>query len=83
MHIYIIIRHKKMEKKMRTTLEIDADLLKKIIKNTGVKTKKKAVEIAMKEFLRAKRREELCQLIGNYEDFSLSLEELERMRSES
>jgi Arc/MetJ family transcription regulator len=83
MHIYIIIRHKKMEKKMRTTLEIDADLLKKIIKNTGVKTKKKAVEIAMKEFLRAKRREELSQLIGNYEDFSLSLEELERMRSES
>jgi Arc/MetJ family transcription regulator len=65
---------------MRTTLEINADLLKKVVKKTGAKTKKKAIEIAMEEFLRAKRREELSELIGNYEDFALTLEELERMR---
>jgi len=65
---------------MRTTLEINADLLKKVVKKTGAKTKKKAIEIAMEEFLRAKRREELSELIGNYEEFALSLEELERMR---
>lgn len=39
---------------------------------------KKAIEMAMKEFLRAKRREELSNLIGNCEDFALTLEELEK-----
>ena len=68
---------------MRTTLDIDADLMKKVVKTSRAKTKKKAIEMAMKEFLRAKQREELSNLIGNYEDFALSLEELERMRSGS
>jgi len=66
---------------MRTTLDIDADLIKRVVKSTGAKSKKKAIETAMKEFLRAKRRQELSDLIGNYEEFALSLEELERMRS--
>ncbi|MBM4330596.1 MAG: type II toxin-antitoxin system VapB family antitoxin [Deltaproteobacteria bacterium] len=65
---------------MRTTLDIDADLIKKVVKTTGAATKKKAIETAMKEFLRAKRREELSNLIGNYEEFALTLGELERMR---
>ncbi len=65
---------------MRTTLDIDAELIKKIVKTTGTKTKKKAVETAMKEFLRAKHREELSNLIGNYDELALSLEELKRMR---
>ena len=65
---------------MRTTLDIDAELIKKVMKATGAPLKGKAVEIAMKEFLRAKQREELSELIGNYEEFNLTLEELERMR---
>jgi len=68
---------------MRTTLDIDADLLEKVVKATGKTSKKKAIETALEEFLRARRREELGALIGNYEDFALTLEELERMRSES
>ena len=68
---------------MRTTMDIDAEILKKVMKTTGAKTKKKAVEIAMQEFLGTKRREELSDLIGNYDDFALSLEDLDRMRSES
>ncbi len=68
---------------MRTTLDIDAELLEKVVKTTGVSSKKKAIEIAIKEFLRAKRREELSELIGNYEEFALTLEELKRMRSKS
>jgi Arc/MetJ family transcription regulator len=68
---------------MRTTLDIDAELIKKVVKTTGASSKKKAIEIAMKEFLRAKRREELSQLIGNYDEFALTLKELERMRSGS
>lgn len=49
---------------------------------TGASSKKKAVEVALREFLRAKHREELTKLIGNYEDFALSLEELEKVRNE-
>jgi hypothetical protein len=45
------------------------------MKATGAPSKEKAVEIAMKEFLRAKQREELSDLIGNYEEFNLTLEE--------
>jgi Arc/MetJ family transcription regulator len=72
--------HKYLEEIMRTTLDIDAELIKKVMKATGAPSKGKAVEIAMKEFLRAKQREELSDLIGNYEEFNLTLEELERMR---
>ncbi|MFW6174094.1 MAG: type II toxin-antitoxin system VapB family antitoxin [Elusimicrobiota bacterium] len=68
---------------MRTTFDIDADLLENAVKATGASSKKKAVEIAIREFLRSRRRKELCELIGNYEEFALTLEELERMRSES
>lgn len=64
---------------MRTTLDIDAELLKEVLKATGASAKKKAIEIAIKEFSRAKRREELGKLIGNYEEFGLSPEELETM----
>ncbi len=67
---------------MRTTLDIDAELLEKVVTITGASSKKKAVEIALREFLRAKRREELSKLIGNYDDFALTLEELEKMRNE-
>ena len=65
---------------MRTTLDIDAELMEKVVKTTGARSKKKAIEIAMKEFLRLKRRKELGDLIGNYEEFEVTLEELERMR---
>jgi Arc/MetJ family transcription regulator len=68
---------------MRTTLDIDAELLEKVVKTTGASSKKKAIEIAIKEFLRARYREELSELIGNYEEFAVTLEELKRMRSES
>jgi len=50
------------------------------MKITRARSKKKAIEVAMKEFLRAKRREELSNLIGDYEEFALNLEDLERMR---
>ena len=68
---------------MRTTLDIDAELIEKVVKTTGARSKKKAIEIAMKEFLRAKRRKELSDLIGNYEEFELTLKDLEKMRKGS
>ncbi len=68
---------------MRTTLDIDAELIEKVVKTTGARSKKKAIEIAMKEFLRAKRRKELSDLIGNYEEFDVTLKDLEKMRKGS
>ena len=61
---------------MRTTLDIDAELIEKIVKATGAPSKKKAIETAMSEFLRAKRRKELSDLIGHYEEFGATLKDL-------
>lgn len=67
---------------MRTTIEISDQTLQDIIKQTGATSKKKAVEIALKEFLRLKRQQELIARIGNFDDFDLSIENLERIRDE-
>jgi len=67
---------------MRTTLDIDAELVEKVVRTTGAPSKKKAIETAMKEFLRAKRRKELSELVGNYEEFGVTLKELKKMRKD-
>jgi Arc/MetJ family transcription regulator len=67
---------------MRTTLDIDAELIEKVVKTTGARSKKKAIEIAMREFLRAKHRKELSDLIGNYEGFGATLKDLRKMRKD-
>jgi len=72
-----------MEDSMRITLDIDPDLLEKVVKTTGAPTKRKAIEIAMKEFLKIKHREEFNKLIGNYEEFDVKLKDLEKMRKDS
>ena len=71
------------EKIMRITFDIDAELLERVVKTTGTRSKKKAIEIAMKEFLRAKRRKELSDLVGNYEGFEVTLKDLKKMRKDS
>ena len=65
---------------MRRTLDIDEKILEEVVKVTGTSDKKKAIEIALKEFLRTKRRKELSDLVGNYEGFGLTLKDLEKMR---
>lgn len=65
---------------MRITLDIDSDLLEQILRTTEAPSGSKAIEMAMREFLRTRYREGLSKLIGNYEEFDLTLEELERMR---
>ena len=68
---------------MKTTLEIDPELLKKAMEITGTNSKKKAIELALKELIQSQRRKELVDLLGNYEDFSLTIEDLNKMRRES
>ena len=67
---------------MRTTLDIDDEILQETINATQANSKKKAVEKALREYLRMKRRQDLLARIGSWKDFDLSLEELDRLRNE-
>ncbi len=67
---------------MKTTLDIDDDILKKVMDISKSKTKKGAIVIALNEYLRLKKREELKDLIGNFKDFDLTLDDLRKMRHE-
>lgn len=68
---------------MRTTFDINDDLLKRVMKASNAKTKKAAIVIALEEYLRNKRRASLRDMIGKYNEFALSLRDLEKMRSGS
>lgn len=65
---------------MRTTIEIDDKLLESVMLLTSAASKKNAIDAALREFLRARRREELNQLIGHYDHFGISLKALKKMR---
>lgn len=67
---------------MRTTIDINEDLINQVMKKAGVKTKKEAIVTAMKDYLRFKKIEELKELVGNYGDFNLTLSDLKKMRDE-
>lgn len=67
---------------MKTTFDIDEDILIKVMEVSKSKTKKGAIVIALNEYLRIKKREELKGLIGNYKSFGLTLDDLRKMRNE-
>jgi hypothetical protein len=50
---------------MRTTLNIREDMLNALLKRTKSKTKTKAVEVAIEEYLEKKSIEDLIALSGN------------------
>lgn len=50
---------------MRTNIDIDNDLLNEILKKTPLKTKKAAVNAALKEYVRKLKLKELADLRGN------------------
>jgi Arc/MetJ family transcription regulator len=49
---------------MRTTLNIDDDMLRTVQEETGVRTKTQAVHEALKEYVRRVKIEKLIQLKG-------------------
>jgi len=67
---------------MRTTLNVDRKLLEDVKALSGAKTQTQAVEIALKEFVQSEWRQKLVALIGNWDDFGLTLEDLEKMRDD-
>lgn len=65
---------------MRTTVDIEERLLVAAMKASNTTTKKDAIATALREYVRAKRREELRTLIGKWDDFGLTLTDLEKIR---
>lgn len=49
---------------MRTTLNLDEELIKELMKVTGAKTKVEAIHLAISEFIRRKKLEGLKALSG-------------------
>ncbi len=62
---------------MKTMVEIEDKVLNEVVSLTGAKNKKKAILVAIDDYLKMKKREALKQLIGNYK-IDLSLESLEK-----
>ena len=72
---------------MRTTLDVDADLLDAVVETTGERSKSKAVNKALEEYVRRKRVAELREIAGNIalvnnlrELEALELKEMEGMQ---
>jgi len=59
----------------KTTVEIDEKLLSQAMEISGAKTKKKAIEIGLKELIKSIKE------LGTY-DIDLSSEELEKIRKD-
>ena len=49
---------------MRTTIDVDPKLLEDVVKATGQKSKSKAVNKAMEEFVRRQKTDELRAMAG-------------------
>ncbi len=67
---------------MRTTINVDEKLLADIVETTGQKTKSKAVQKALEEYLRRERLKGLLALQGS-NIIDLDQEDLKRFRRAS
>ena len=67
---------------MRTTINIDSNLLESVIEATGERTKSKAVNAALKEYIRRKHVQELIDSWGKIivDDYSEQAEAAEKGR---
>ena len=64
---------------MRTTLEIDDELLEEVKQLSGTKTKRDAIEAALAEYVRRRKARRLLDLKGSVE-LSTTLDELLKRR---
>lgn len=69
---------------MRTTLNIDDDLLESIVEATGEKSKSRAVNLALREYIRRKHVQELIDSWGKIivDDYSEEFDRLDLERQE-
>ncbi len=60
---------------MRTNIVIDDELMKRVLKLTGIRTKREAVEMGLKALLKLKRQEQIRDYRGKL-DWEGNLDEL-------
>jgi Arc/MetJ family transcription regulator len=60
---------------MRTNIEIDDRLMKKVMRSSGQRTKRAAVEAAMKSFVRLKEQEKAMDSLWGAAQWQGNLEE--------
>ena len=53
---------------MRTNIEIDDELMEKVLRATGLPTKRAAVEDGLRTLLRLRRQEKLRDAFGEFPD---------------
>jgi len=66
---------------MRSTIDIDGDLLEEARGLTGAKTKKDVIDISLRELVGKKRREHLAAMFGS-SPLDMSPDDLEKMRED-
>ena len=67
---------------MKTAIDIPEDLLSAVQTASKKRTKKEAVTVALEEFVRIRRSEELTALLGTLEDF-MDQNDLENQRGDT
>lgn len=67
---------------MKTTVVIDQELLKAAMNAAGVRTRRQAIELGLKQLVRTKNIAALHAELGTY-DLAVDLRELKRLRSAS
>jgi Arc/MetJ family transcription regulator len=66
---------------MKTTVEIDDNLIREAMKALKVSTKREAIETGLREIVRRKNLAALRKELGTF-DLDLDLDELERLRGD-
>ncbi len=66
---------------MRTTINIDKNLIKEALKLSKISTKKELINLSLKEFIRKKHLEKLKNRLGNC-DLNIDLSSLKEMRKD-
>lgn len=67
---------------MKTTIDISEELLDAVQSASKTHTKKEAVTVALQEYLRLRRSEELTALLGTFDAF-IDRQELDTLRENS
>lgn len=67
---------------MRLTLTVDKALLDEVVRLAGTRTKREALDLALREFIRHRRLKDLIAH-GGAVDLAISLQDLLKSREES
>jgi len=67
---------------MKISLELNHNVLRELLKYTSAETEDTAVLIAIGDYLKSRRSEELNEYIRDYEDLGIALKEFEKRKKE-